>query len=316
MKGIYINVYDAVGSGFRAKKIQKHVPIQNVDLLIGTGKGNIMQKEYPRCNIKRHFRKIIFVLLTLVLFLTSCSSELLPQVLASATQDTVLQVKEENADVFVEIQRNIDLVTKLKADVQDAQLNNKPVSLNSIIKDLETVTQSYEKLAGQRDGIRQDLLGRVKKVENMQKTVDAEIKTLQEREVDYTEQLRLVNDHDPDIAKTRKESLTRAIKYVQSQIALWRQFNNVQRDIVIEMSGIQRTIDSFLAMIESTGIVFREGLNLLYLQRDINEAIALFASDIPTMEQLTQEMEKSWDNLDYLLETLTGVASIGKAISQ
>lgn len=274
-----------------------------------------MRKEYR--NIKWTLRNIIFItLMMLPLLSTSCSSELLPKALAAATQDTVLQVKEENGDVFAEIQRNIDLVTDLKAKVQDAQLNNKPVSLNNIIKDLETVTQSYEKLAGQRDNIRQELLGRVKKVENMRKTVDAEIKSLQEREVDYTEQLRLVNDPDPDIAKTRKEALARAIKYVQSQISLWRQFSNVQRDIIIEMSGIQRTIDSFLAMIESTSIVFREGLNLLYLQRDINEAIALFASDIPTMEQLTQEMERSWDNLDYLLETLTGVASIGKTISQ
>uniref|UniRef100_A0A6M3LI35 Uncharacterized protein n=1 Tax=viral metagenome TaxID=1070528 RepID=A0A6M3LI35_9ZZZZ len=315
MKGIYTNAYAVVGNGFHDKKIPKHAPTQNADLLIGIGRGNIMRKEYR--NIKWTLRNIIFItLMMLPLLSTSCSSELLPKALAAATQDTVLQVKEENGDVFAEIQRNIDLVTDLKAKVQDAQLNNKPVSLNNIIKDLETVTQSYEKLAGQRDNIRQELLGRVKKVENMRKTVDAEIKSLQEREVDYTEQLRLVNDPDPDIAKTRKEALARAIKYVQSQISLWRQFSNVQRDIIIEMSGIQRTIDSFLAMIESTSIVFREGLNLLYLQRDINEAIALFASDIPTMEQLTQEMERSWDNLDYLLETLTGVASIGKTISQ
>lgn len=259
---------------------------------------------------------VIPLILMAMLPLTACDTELLPTVLAAKTQDTVAEVKTENDDVFAEIQRNIDLVTELKAKVQEAQLSNKIVSLDSIVKDIETVAQSYEKLAGQRDNIRQELLGRVSKVENMQKTVDAEIKTLQERRADYMEQLRLVNDPNPDIAQTRKEALTRAIKYVDSQIQLWREFNNIQKDIIIEMSGIQRTIDSFLAMVESTSIVFREGLNLLYLQRDINEAVALFASDIPKMERLTQDMERSWDNLDYLIETLTGVANIGKTITQ
>ncbi len=256
-------------------------------------------------------RGVILFLLIPTLLLTSCNSELLPQSLASTTQNIVDDVKNDNVDVFVEIQHNIDLVTELKGKVQNAQINGKPTSLNSIIEDIETVTQSYENLAEQRDDIRKGILQKIDRVQNMQRTVDVEIKSLREKRADYTEQLLLVSDRDPNIARTRKEALSRAIGYVDNQIRLWKEFNSIEWDILIEMNDIQKTIDSFLSMIESTAIVFREGLNLLYLQQDINEAVALFASDIPHMEQLTQDMEKSWDNLEYLLKTLTGVATIG-----
>ncbi len=256
-------------------------------------------------------RRVILLLLIPLLLFTSCNAELLPQALASATQEVVSEVKDDSGDVFAEIQRNIDMVTELKAKVQKSQMDGNPTSLNSVIKDIEKVTQSYERLAERREEIRKSILRKIDRVQNMQITVDAEIKSLREKRADYTEQLRLVSDQNPDIARTRKEALTKAISYVDAQILLWKNFNSIEWDILIEMSDVQRTIDSFLAMIESTSIVFREGLNLLYLQQDINEAIALFASDIPRMEQLTQEMERSWSNLDYLLETLTGISTIG-----
>lgn len=253
---------------------------------------------------------IIFTSLISLLLSAACNSELLPKALATETQNIVEQVKADNDDVFGEIQRNIDLVTTLKAKVQEAQLNNETVSLNSVIKDVEKVATSYENLAGQRGDIRKQILQKVAEVEKMQTTVDVEIKILREKRADYTNQLRLVNDPNPDIARTRREALNRAIEYVDAQIQLWKDFSSIERDIILEMSEVQKTIDSFLAMIESTAIVFREGLNLLYLQRDINEALALFSSDIPRMEQLTRDMNLSWSNLDFLLHSLTNISSM------
>lgn len=258
-------------------------------------------------NMKRRF---IFLLLIPLLLLASCNSELLPQALASATQAIVGDVKEDNDDVFAEIQRNLDLVTELKAKVQESQMDGNTPSLDSVIRDIEKVAQSYEKLAGQRDDIRKGILQKIKRVENMRITVDSEIRILRERMAIYSKQLSLVSNSNPDIARTRKESLTRAIGYVGGQIHLWQEFSSIEWGILIEMSEIQRTLDSFLSMIESSAILFREGLNLLYLKQDINEAINLFASDIPRMEQLTEDMEQSWITLDYLIETLTGVANI------
>ncbi len=256
-------------------------------------------------------RGTILFLLIPALLLTSCSSELLPQALASATQDIVGDVKEDNDDVFAEIQRNIDLVAELKAKVQDAQMSNKPTSLDSIIKDIETVTQSFEKLAGQRDDIRKGILLNIDRIDNMRVKVDAEITSLREKRADYTEQLRLINDSsNPEIARTRQKALSQAVKYTDAQIRLWKEFSSLEWDIIIEMSDVQRTIDSFLAMIESSAILFREGLNLLVLVRDINEALALFTSDILRMEQLTSDMEQSWQNLDALIQMLTSASNV------
>jgi len=234
---------------------------------------------------------------------------LTPKVLASKTQDTVEQVEADSNDVFAKIQKNIDMVTDLKTKVQEARINGQLISLNDVIKDLQSVTESYEKLSGQHDGIRQGLLKKIANVESMQAKVDEEIATLKQKRADYIKQLQSVSDPNPDIAKTRKESLTQAIKYVDAQIALWSDFNAIEANIVSEMDNVQNTIDRFLNVIDSSAILFREGLNLLVLQRDINDALSLFTQDLPRMEQLANDMEKSWANLDYLIETLTSVSS-------
>ncbi len=256
---------------------------------------------------------IIIILLLLVIPSTSCStiSELTPKVLASVTQDTVEQVEADSNDVFSEIQKNIDMVTALKTTVQDARINGQPLSLDAVIKDLKEVTESYEKLSGQHDGIRQSLLKKIANIEDMQGIVDEEIVTLKQKRVDYTNQLQSVSDPNSDIVRTRKESLSQAIKFVDAQIILWAEFNAIEANIVAEMVNVQKTIGSFLSVIDSSAILFREGLNLLVLQRDINDALSLFTQDLPRMEQLTQDMEKSWANLGYLVETLTSVSTTG-----
>lgn len=253
---------------------------------------------------------IIFALLISALLLSACNSALSPKTLAAKTQDTVAEIKTTNVTVFDEIQGNLDMVAGLKTKMHQAQIDGKPIPLKSVIRDIEKVADSYDKLASQKDDIKKQLLQQISRAERMRTTVDVEIQALKDKRADYTEQLRLVKDSDPEIARTRRIALTKAISYVDAQTQLWREFSSIQGDIVIEMGDIQQRIDSFLAMIESSAIVFREGLNLLYLQQNINEAIALFTGDLPRMEQLTQDMEKSWSNLDYLLETLTGIATI------
>lgn len=256
---------------------------------------------------------IVILIALLLLVITSCDSvsNLLPKALASNTQDIVEQVEADTDDVFAKIQHNIDLVTELKVKVDEARIQGQPLSLDEVIDDITEVTHSYEKFSRQHDSIRSGLLKKIANIEDMQSRVDTEIDTLKLRRVDYAEQLRSVSDPNPDIVRTRKESLAQAIRYVDAQIILWAEFNAIETDIIAEMGNVQKNIDSFLSVIDSSAILFREGLNLLLLQRDINEALSLFTSDLPKMEQLTRDMEKSWANLDYLIDTLTSISAKG-----
>jgi len=264
----------------------------------------------------KRYMVILIALLLLVLPAISCSSvsNLVPKALAAETQKTVQQVEADTDDVFAEIQHNIDLVTALKAKVSDAKVQGQPLSLDVVIKDIRVVSKSYNKLSGQHDSIRRGLLRKIANIEDMQTRVDTEIETLNQRRADYSEQLRAVSDQNPDIVRTRQESLTQAIRYVEAQVFLWTEFNAIEADIIAEMGNVQKSIDSFLSVIDSSAILFREGLNLLVLQRDINEAMSLFTRDLPRMEQLTRDMEKSWANLDYLINTLTSISVTGQSL--
>jgi hypothetical protein len=97
------------------------------------------------------------------------------------------------------------------------------------------------------------------------------------------------------------------MKYVDMQLQLWSEFYKTEQQIREETIVVQRRIDSFLSVIESSAILFREGLNLLKLQRDIDDALSLFTQDLPRMEQLSRDMEQSWSHLDMLVNTLTSM---------
>jgi len=258
----------------------------------------------------KKYMVILITLLLTILPMTACEqvSSLVPKALASDTQGIVEEVQADSDDVFSEIQKNIDLVTSLKFKVEQAKIDGQPISLDETIKDLQTVTHSYEKLSGQHESIRKGLLRKISNIEDMQNRVDEEITILKERRTDYFNQLRAISDPNPDIVESRRTALTQAIEYIDMQIQLWEAFNDIEDDIVSELDNVQKVTNSFLSVIDSSAILFREGLSLLVLQRDINEALSLFTRDLPRMEQLTTDMQKSWANLDYLVENLTSVS--------
>jgi len=243
------------------------------------------------------------------LLVTGCSAaQAMPQDLAETTTKIVDDVKDQDSSVFEEIQKNIDMVNELKTDIETSRESNKQKLLNNAIKDLEKVTLSYEDLAGKREEIRKKLLKKVTSIEELQGKVQQEANRLFELRNSYSHTLKTFSDPDPEIMRTRKAALTQAIKYIDMQLQLWNEFYVTEKQIRDETIAVQQRINSFLSVIESSAILFREGLNLLKLQRDINNALSLFTQDLPQMEQLSRDMEQSWSHLDMLVNTLTSMS--------
>lgn len=252
---------------------------------------------------------VISIFIVGLLSITSCSTvQAMPQDLATATQKIVNQVKEQDNSVFQEIQQNIDMVNKLKSDIETSKETNKQKLLSNVVDELEKVTISYENLSGRREEIRKGLLAKVTALEQLQKKVQTEGTRLNNLRNTYSTTLRTFNDPNPEIVRTRRAALTQAIKYIDMQLQLWSEFYSTEQQIRSETVVVQQRIDSFLSVIESSAILFREGLNLLKLQRDINDALSLFTQDMPTMEQLSKDMEQSWSHLDMLVNTLTSMS--------
>jgi predicted small secreted protein len=252
---------------------------------------------------------VISIFIVVSLLITGCSeAQAMPQDLATATQKIVNEVKEQDNSVFEEIQQNIDMVNRLKSDIETSKESNKQKLLNKVIDELEKVTISYEDLSGRREEIRKGLLKKITALEELQEKVQTETTRLNELRNSYSNTLRTFNDPDPEIVRTRKAALTQAIKYIDMQLQLWSEFYSTEKQIRDETVVVQQRIDSFLSAIESSAILFREGLNLLKLQRDINDALSLFTQDLPRMEQLSRDMEQSWSHLDTLVNTLTSMS--------
>jgi len=254
---------------------------------------------------------VVTIFISASLLVTGCGcSEVkaAPQELATATQKIVNEVKEQDNSVFEEIQKNIDMVNELKSDIENSKESDKQKLLNNVVNDLEKVTESYEDLSGKREEIRKTLLRKIEAIEDLQGRVQKETARLNELRNDYSTTLKTFNDPDPEIVRTRKAALTQTIQYVDMQLQLWSEFYSTEKQIRSETAVVQQRIDSFLSVIESSAMLFREGLNLLKLQRDINDALSLFTQDLPKMEQLSRDMEQSWSHLDTLVNTLTSMS--------
>jgi SMC interacting uncharacterized protein involved in chromosome segregation len=249
--------------------------------------------------------------LVILLMTAACDSKLNPAIMASEIQEAVTSTKSYDAAVFKEIQRNIDLVTALKDKMANASNGEEPPTLEESIKDIERVTESYENLASRKDEIDQYFKNKVGTIKEMQGRVETEVLALNKRIAEYNGQLRemQIESTDADSVRARKKALTQAIEYVQMQINLWGKFYQLGAEITNEMDSVQQHVNNFIGMIESSSILFREGLNLLQLQKNINDALALFTVDIPTIQKLTTDMEKSWSTLDYLIESLTALTT-------
>lgn len=254
-------------------------------------------------------KKIIGLLLILVVVAIGCTpAQAMPQDLAATTQKIVNDVKSQDNSVFAEIQQNIDMVKKLKVDIETTQETDKQKLLGNVVDELQKVTLSYEDLAGRKSDIRKELLKKVTSLENLQSRVQNERIRLGELRNKYSTTLITFSDPNPEIVRTRKAALTQAIKYIDMQMQLWDAFYATESQIKSETVVVQQRVDSFLSVIESSAILFREGLNLLKLQRDINDALSLFTQDMPRMEQLSKDMEQSWSHLDILVSTLTSMS--------
>lgn len=247
------------------------------------------------------------LLLIPTILLTSCSVDLNPSIMASETQNTVKEVKDYNNEVFAQIQSNIDLLTELRTKID----NKKPPTLDEAIKAIEEVTKSYEDLASQKETIKDNFTVKIQVVKDLQQNVSEQIDTLNRRSIKYQQDLQIMaqTTSDPEILRTRRKALDKAIIYVQNQITLWQNFNSLEGYIQNELSTIAQRINEFISMIESASIVMREGLNLLQLQQDIRNALSLFNVDLPKIQKLTGDMEKSWDNLDVLIQNLTNLTA-------
>jgi len=252
----------------------------------------------------------IFVGLLILTMLTACSPiQAMPQELATSTQKIINEVKETDISVFEKIQHNIELVSNLRDKVESSEKVDKDKLLNEVIRELEKVATSYTELANQKDSIRKSLGLKITAIEDLSSKVQSEIARLTELRNDYRAQMQIAAlDSNPDIVRTRRASLSQAIEYVDMQIQLWQEFSSTENDIRLETANVQQRIDSFLSAIDSSAILFREGLNLLKLQRDISEALSLFTTDMPKIEQLSRDMEQSWSQLDMLINALTSMS--------
>lgn len=246
------------------------------------------------------------LILTMMAVFSSCSngnaSAASPQQVAAQTKDVVLDMKEEEQDVFQALQDNLNRVNQLKEKLHST--DDPSTQLNSVVDELEKVTSSFEDLARRKDSVRKYLYKKVGKLQDLTEQAQVEANRLGQKRAELQQQLRELSDSDPEVAKVKRSSLEQAERYVNRQIDIWNRFIGSQKALEPQVQMINDRVDKFLAVIDGSALVYREAVNLLRLQRDIQEAFTVLTREVPEIERLSNEMSQSWDTLDRLVQAL------------
>jgi len=253
-------------------------------------------------------RFLVLGLLGLGPLLASCTSLTYasPKELAQETKGLVEEAKETEKTVFQVLSKNLGTLRELKAQVQGSKDPAK--LLDKVIEELEKITQDFERMARREGVIENDLLQKVRSLHRLTDKAREELDQIRIRKAKFERELQAIADPDPTIVEMKRKAYSQTVRYLQKQIEIWERFLQTHQQIEEEVSRIDQRVGRFLTAIELSALVYREGLNTLQLQKDIQQAQALL-SEIPEIERLTQEMIMSWDTLDSLINELLSFAT-------
>jgi len=237
------------------------------------------------------------------LVLISCSSAgvaQLPSELATGTKNVVQQSKETEKNIYQRIYDNLETLRKLHTEVKTSA---NPLALaDKVIRELERVTSDFESLASQREKITRDFLKQLQTLHNLAGKAEQEMERLRSEKANYVKQLAVLVGTDPETFE-REKAYKQVVSYLDKRIEIWEKFLTTHKKIEAEVVKIEERIKRLITTIELTALVYRHGLETLRLQKDIQDAVSLL-SQIPELEMLAQEMVKSWDTLDSLVNEL------------
>lgn len=236
---------------------------------------------------------------------TSSTSYSSPEPLAQETKELVEETKAIEKSVYRVLEENLRGLKGLQKEVQAAEDPSK--LLGRVIRELERITEAFEGMSRREGEVEGDLLQRIKGLRRLTERAGEEIALLEAKRGNLEKSLQAIAEADPVVAGMKEKGYNQAIKYVQNQIEIWEGFLQTHQRVNEEVDKINERVQRFLAAIEMSALVYREGLNLLKLQRDIQQAKALL-SEVPEIEQLTNEMVSSWDTLDSLINELFSFA--------
>lgn len=177
---------------------------------------------------------------------------------------------------------------------------------DKVIERMERITESYEEVSVKKEEIEEGFRRGLEKLKELVDKSMQEIEKLGRRQQELEEELKKLRyETDQDVRSIRKESLEKQISFVQMRIELWRDFLQRQGEIEKAAMGTRDDISKFLLILEENAQVYREGLAMMKLHQELQEAITILES-IGNVEQLSQRIVASWETLFNLVQSLVG----------
>jgi len=201
--------------------------------------------------------------------------------------------------VYYQIEQNLNALDEIINMVEKAESFD--VVINPVVDKLEEITISYEHISNLRPQIEEELRGKVEEFQDLLKKSRDQIKILENEKSELEEELKELSlEQDEEIKKVKRRSLGMQIEFKTKEIQIWREFISLEDQIYNTIKDADRIIKKFLLVLSENAKVYRGALEVVKLQQDI-KSLANFMS----LQQLSDELISTWQDLQYLIELLT-----------
>ncbi len=205
--------------------------------------------------------------------------------------------------VYYQIERNLVALDEIIDMVKNAE--SLEVVINPMVEKLEEITISYERISALRPQIEKELRGKVGELQELLRKSKGQIRILEDEQLELEEELQeLSQEPDEEIKYIKRRSLEMQIEFKAKEIQIWKEFISLEDKIYETIKNADQTIKKFLLVLSENAKVYRGALEVVKLQRDIKSLV-----NFMSLQQFSDELVSTWQDLQYLIELLTQEAS-------
>ena len=245
-----------------------------------------------------------------------------PQVVAEDLTYQFESIKEFLVDTVTDAQRvgaatthallrdNLYAFQQLKIRVDNTR--HIDTVIDELATELDHIATNFERAARLRaDYAHQTQEGEARLADKRMQTRRA-IGDLEQR---ITSLQREIDLADTGVSAERREVTRRAnssvINSLQTQIAIWRQFENTQQRLASSLKLSTEKVDFLLFVLEKNALVYREAANTAKLRQSVRLALSNLQA-LGAIENTLSDLATSWQEVDRIIGEI-GRAELGYA---
>ena len=266
---------------------------------------------------------LVLFILFITFFFSSCymkEENMISKIPAITEIPTITKITKENVTglkslsenyVIENIKKANHLLAETNKNLQKAEKKDKKNILKTFVNDYKEIVDFYVDITNEKKvlKIKNELLGYYEDTIEFYDTLSVMENDLKIFKENCLAQIKTYGDielsKEDKLIKSRIEA---EYRHAEQQEKMIRDFKTNYGRLIPEMEKVEDDIDYFILTLQETAKIYESAYRTVELSMNISNAINNI-QEFTSLNDLSDEVMKSWDNLDGILDNLTDLSN-------